>query len=126
MPLPSNLAVECAAQIANYCLTRFPCDSPPHPMLDIPWFAEKVQRCIDDACRIGLDLKQQLEKADAEIGRLRAENAGLLAACSRSLVFLENLRVPQTTEQAGAQIVLGIPVLESLRGAIARAAQQED
>ncbi len=65
--IPSNLAVECAVSIANYCLTRFPCDTPPHPMLDVPWFAEKVQRCIEEACRIGLDLKASLKKADASI-----------------------------------------------------------
>ena len=32
---PCHLAVECAVSIANYCLTRFPCDTPPHPMLDV-------------------------------------------------------------------------------------------
>ena len=31
--VPCHLAVECAVGIANYCLTRFPCDTPPHPML---------------------------------------------------------------------------------------------
>lgn len=68
---PSHLAVECAVSIANYCLTRFPCDAPPHPMLDVPWFAEKVQRCIDEATTIGLNLAKSLKEAELEIERLR-------------------------------------------------------
>lgn len=51
---PCRSAVECATAIANYCLTRFPCDSPPHPMLDVPWFAEKIQQCIDEAIKTGV------------------------------------------------------------------------
>jgi hypothetical protein len=72
---PSLLAVECATSIANYCLTRFPCDTPPHPMLDIPWFAEKVQRCIDEATTIGLLLKQSLQDAEQEIAALKLKLA---------------------------------------------------
>ena len=33
----------------------------------MPHFAEKVQRCIDEATGIGLGLKRELEKADARI-----------------------------------------------------------
>jgi len=64
---PCYLAVECARSIAEYCLTRFPCEQGPHPMLDIPWFAEKVQACIDEATTIGLALKKSLEEADAAL-----------------------------------------------------------
>lgn len=42
-------ALEAARSIANYCLSRFPCDTPPNEMLDVPWFAEKVQAAIDAA-----------------------------------------------------------------------------
>lgn len=68
---PCHLAVECAIAIANYCLTRFPCDTPPHLMLDVPWFAEKVQKCIDEAATIGRNLAKSLILADAEIERLK-------------------------------------------------------
>lgn len=61
---PCLLAAECAIAIAEYCLTRFPCDQPPHQMIDVPYFAEKVQRCIDEATTIGLGLKRELQKAD--------------------------------------------------------------
>ena len=64
---PCHLAVECAVGIANYCMTRFPCDTPPHPMLDVPWFAEQVQKCIDEATTIGLNMKRQLKKADRQL-----------------------------------------------------------
>ena len=60
---PCHLAAECAKSIANYCLTRFPCDQPPHPLLDVPWFAEKVQLCIDEATTIGLELERRIALA---------------------------------------------------------------
>ena len=60
--VPCNLAVECATSIANYCSTRFPCDTPPHPMLDVPYFTEKVQRCIDEACQEIAALNQRISK----------------------------------------------------------------
>lgn len=69
---PCHLAVECAIAIANYCLTRFPCDTPPHPMLDVPWFAEQVQKCIDEATTIGLAMEKSLEKADAQLTKALA------------------------------------------------------
>ena len=45
----SEHALKAARAIANYCTTRFPTDSPPHEMLDVPYFAEKVQQAIDAA-----------------------------------------------------------------------------
>lgn len=53
-------AMAAARSIANYCLTRFPTDTPPHDMLDVPWFAEAVQKAID---RAGLQETKQLEAA---------------------------------------------------------------
>jgi hypothetical protein len=49
-------------------------------MLDVPWFAEKVQRCIDEATTIGLNLKSSLEAADAELFRVEADRDRLKAA----------------------------------------------
>lgn len=46
---PTVFALQAAESIMNYCRTRFPCDTPPHPMLDLPWLAEKIQRAIDMA-----------------------------------------------------------------------------
>lgn len=48
---PGPHAIAAARSIVGYCLTRFPCDTPPDPRLDLPWFAEKVQQAIDAAPR---------------------------------------------------------------------------
>lgn len=77
---PCHLAVECAMTIAEYCTGRFPSEQPPHPMLDVPYFAEKVQRCIDDATTIGLDLKRSLEDTIDRMTKLEAENKRLREA----------------------------------------------
>ena len=61
--VPCDAAVECAKSIANYCTTRFPTDTPPHPIVDVPWFAEKVQACIDEAAATVLVLQRRLERA---------------------------------------------------------------
>jgi hypothetical protein len=45
----SPVAKAAARSIANYCSTRFPTSEPPDDMLDVPWFAEKVQKAIDEA-----------------------------------------------------------------------------
>lgn len=48
---PSILAHEAAISIGQYCSTRFQVagtDNDVHPMLDIPWFAEAVQKAIDE------------------------------------------------------------------------------
>lgn len=45
----SHHALAAARSIANYCKTRFPCDMPPHELIDVPWFAEKIQKAIDAA-----------------------------------------------------------------------------
>lgn len=86
MKVPSNLAFECADSIMNYCLTRFPCDTPPHPMLDRPWFAEKVQLAIE-ACtteimrlKAGLGLISQLlsDRVPCMIAQATLDGAELL------------------------------------------------
>ena len=70
-------AMAAAQSIANYCLTRFPCDTPPHPMLDVPWFAEKVQKAIDEA---GRQETKQLEAALKLNADLRTAAEEMLAA----------------------------------------------
>ncbi len=45
----SKEALKAGQAIANYCLTRFPSDTPPSELIDVPWFAEKVQIAIDAA-----------------------------------------------------------------------------
>jgi hypothetical protein len=66
---PSDAAVECARIIANYCTTRFPGDTPPSELLDVPWFAEKVQKYIDQAFEAGLQeasRRREQELTDAK------------------------------------------------------------
>ena len=58
MKPPSALAHEAAVRIGNYCSTRFHVsgtDSDVHPMLDIPWFAEAIQKAIDEGMEKAAD-----------------------------------------------------------------------
>jgi len=55
---PGPEATDAARSIANYCSARFQVDS--EPLLDLPWFAEAVQKAID---RAGRQETKQLEAA---------------------------------------------------------------
>jgi hypothetical protein len=113
---PSHLAVKCAVAIANYCLTRFPCDQPPHPMLDVPCFAEEIQRCMDEATTIARECKRELEKADAQLTLV------LALTDTRSEAFLKAFP-PNSVEAVmspgtGAMPVPGWRVVEKIREAL--------
>ena len=48
--MPNKAAFDAARSIGNFVSTRFPCpEAPVCELLDIPWFAERVQQAIDES-----------------------------------------------------------------------------
>ncbi len=72
---PSVAAHEAAKSIGNYCSTRFQVagtDNDVHPMLDIPWFADAIEKeCV---------------------APLRLENAGLQITIDSQQIVIEQLQ----------------------------------
>lgn len=83
-PPPCELAVQCARSIANYCSTRFQCQAcREYPTvtdrLDVPWFAEKVQKALQEGAdenarlRAGLSMIAQIIHGSTRVTRMIAE-----------------------------------------------------
>ena len=67
---PSILAHEAAISIGHYCSTRFQVagtDQDVHPMLDIPWFAEAIQKAIDEGAAENARLVTRIADLEAEL-----------------------------------------------------------
>lgn len=57
---------------------------------------------------------------EAELAACRGREAGLREACKAAKAFIENLRVPQTVEDAAIQVVLqGMPTMRAIDAALA-------
>lgn len=68
--IPTKPAAAAAVSIGQYCETRFQDDV--SEVLDLPWFAEKVQLAIDEATA---DLEKQAESFAAELNRRRSTDS---------------------------------------------------
>lgn len=68
--IPTKPAQAAAVSIGHFCETRFQQDV--SPMLDLPWFAEKVQLAINAAT---VDLENEADSLGAELNRRRGTDS---------------------------------------------------
>lgn len=126
----SSYAIEAARGIANYCSTRFPTDTPPSAMLDVPWFSEKVQIAIDAAAaaeKAAHAAEMDLIRQQARKDNLRAEDAdryeqwltdlGRISGCGHVDERLPRC-IEEAFEQAEAERDVAVSRLAAVRAAL--------